>query len=181
MFSTIYLRLEGKVPPGNWDWTKHECYRKQIISLEVSKCILQSIPPFHHFILCLKRKLVNFNFRGTFENLNFWFSGHSDIGVRQYSFLDYIQLLMIGQPGWWTQTLSITHLQPRKMKCLIFDYVQLLMISQGGLWTWTPSAIPLWPQKMKCLFLDYVQLLMISQAIWAMKVVRNAKKWLPNC
>ena len=30
------------------------------------------------------------------------------------SFLDYIQLLMIGQTGWWTRTPSTTHLQPRK-------------------------------------------------------------------
>ena len=34
------------------------------------------------FILCLNRKLVNFNFKWIFENLNFWFSDHSDIGVR---------------------------------------------------------------------------------------------------
>ena len=30
------------------------------------------------------------------------------------SFLDYIQLLMIGQTGWWTRTPSTTNLQPRK-------------------------------------------------------------------
>ena len=30
------------------------------------------------------------------------------------SFLDYVQLLMIGQTGWWTWTPSTTHLQPRK-------------------------------------------------------------------
>ena len=30
------------------------------------------------------------------------------------SFLDYVQLLMIGQTGWWTRTPSTTHLQPQK-------------------------------------------------------------------
>ena len=30
------------------------------------------------------------------------------------SFLDYIQLLMIGQTGWWTRTPSTTNLHPRK-------------------------------------------------------------------
>ena len=30
------------------------------------------------------------------------------------SFLDYIQLLMIGQAGWWTQTPSATPLQPKQ-------------------------------------------------------------------
>ena len=29
-------------------------------------------------------------------------------------FLDYVQLLMIGQTGWWMRTPSTTHLQPRK-------------------------------------------------------------------
>ena len=33
---------------------------------------------------------------------------------RKCSFLDYVQLLMIGQTGWWTWTPSTTHLQPRK-------------------------------------------------------------------
>ena len=44
------------------------------------------------------------------------------------SFLDYVQLLMIGQAGRWTQTPSATPLQPKKMKCLFLDYVQPLMI-----------------------------------------------------
>ena len=39
------------------------------------------------------------------------------------SFLDYAQLLMIGQAGWWTRTPSTTPLQPKKMKCLFLDYV----------------------------------------------------------
>ena len=38
-------------------------------------------------------------------------------------FLDYIQLLMIGLAGWWTQTPSASPLQPKKMKCLFLDYV----------------------------------------------------------
>ena len=32
----------------------------------------------------------------------------------KWSFLDYVQLLMIGQAGRWTQTLSATPLQPKK-------------------------------------------------------------------
>ena len=49
--------------------------QNKIISLEVDKYILQSTPlppfPLPSFILYLKRKLVNFNPRWTFENLNF--------------------------------------------------------------------------------------------------------------
>ena len=37
--------------------------------------------------------------------------------------MDYIQLLMIGRAGWWTETPSTTPLQPKKMKCSFLDYV----------------------------------------------------------
>ena len=39
------------------------------------------------------------------------------------SFLYYIQLLMIGRAGHWTQTPSTSGLKPRKMKCSFLDYV----------------------------------------------------------
>ena len=59
------------------------------------------------------------------------------------SFLDYVQLLMIGQAGRWTQTPS-----PAKItKCSFLDYIQLLMISWAGQWTQTLSATCLQPQK----------------------------------
>ena len=67
-------------------------------------------------------------------------------------FLDYVQLLMIGQVGRWTQTPSATPLQPKKMKLLFLDYVQLLMIGQAGQWTRTPSTIPLQPKKWNACF-----------------------------
>ena len=56
------------------------------------------------------------------------------------SFLDYFQLLMIGQAIW---AKILTKMQRNK---------------KG----------PLSHQKMKCLFLDYVQLLMIGWVIWVM-------------
>ena len=61
-------------------------------------------------------------------------------------FLDYVQLLMIGQAGQWTQTPSATPLQP-KNEMLIFGLHSLLMIGQAGQWTRTPSATPLQPKK----------------------------------
>ena len=48
--------------------------------------------------------------------------------IMKCSFLDYFQLLMISRVAWWTQTPSITSLQPKKMKCSFLDCVQLLMI-----------------------------------------------------
>ena len=64
------------------------------------------------------------------------------------SFLDYVQLLVIGWAGWWTQTPSTTPLEPKKkMKCSFLDCVQLLMISRAGRWTRTLSTTPLQPKK----------------------------------
>ena len=77
-------------------------------------------------------------------------------------FLDYVQLLMISQAGWWLKPPSATPLQP-KNEMLNFNYVQLLMISQAGQWTQTPSATPLQPKNEMLLF-GLCSLLMISQA-----------------
>ena len=106
-------------------------------------------PPFqyHYLILCLNRKLVNFNFKWI------WIDGlkpHPPLLSSQKIkclFLDYVQLLMIGWAGQWTQTPSTTPLQPKKLKCSFLDYVQLLMIGWAGQWTKTPSATPLQPKK----------------------------------
>ena len=60
---------------------------KKIISSEVIKYILQSTPPFPgpYLILCMHRKIVHFNFKWIFENLNFWFSDDSDTRVRWWN------------------------------------------------------------------------------------------------
>ena len=39
---------------------------------------------------------------------------HSPAKIMKCSFLDYVQLLMIGMVGWWIQTPSATSLQPKK-------------------------------------------------------------------
>ena len=65
------------------------------------------------------------------------------------SFLDYVQLLMIGQAIWAK------------------NVDQTIKKNEKG---------PLSHQKIKCSFLDYIQLLMIGQAIRVKNVNRNAKK-----
>ena len=80
------------------------------------------------------------------------------------SFLDYIQLLMISQAGWWTQTPSTTPLQP-KTEMLIFGLHSTSDDRPGWLMDLNPIChLSPAKKKMKCLFLDYVQLLMISWA-----------------
>ena len=78
------------------------------------------------------------------------------------SFLDYIQLLMIGQAGWWTQTPSATPLQS-KNEILIFGLCSTSDDGQAGQWTQTPSATPLQPINMKCSYLSLTFNMMISQ------------------
>ena len=92
-------------------------------------------------------------------------------------FLDYVQLLMIGWAGRWTQTPSATPLQPRN-KMLIFG----LHSTSGDRPGWSMDSNPIHhpspAKKMKCSLLDYVQLLMISQVIQATNSDWNAKKSL---
>ena len=66
------------------------------------------------------------------------------------SFLDYVQLLMIGQASRWTRTPSATPLQQKKIKCSFLDYIQLLMIGQASRWDSNPICHPS-PVKKKML------------------------------
>ena len=104
------------------------------------------------------------------------------------SFLDYIQLLII---GWVISTENIDRnakkwrRPPRSLKNKMFIFG---LCSTSDAW---PSDLnkkrwpkckknengPLSHQKIKCSFLDYVQLLMIGWAIRAKNVDRNTKKW----
>ena len=80
------------------------------------------------------------------------------------SFLDYIQLLMIGRAGRWTRTSSTIPLQPKKNKMLIFGLHSTSDDWLGRSMDSKPVHHPSPAKKMKCSFLDYVQLLMISRA-----------------
>ena len=79
------------------------------------------------------------------------------------SFLDYVQLLMIGRAGRWTRTPSATPLLP-KNKMLIFGLCSTSDDRSGWLMDSNPICHPSPANKMKCSFMDYVQLLMIGWA-----------------
>ena len=106
---------------------------------------------------------------------NFWWSAGLVDGLEPYpppvcsqkmkcSYFDYVQLLMIGRAGQWTQTPSTAPLQPKKWNphfCITFN-----------IWCWPDWSMDLNlihhlspANKIKCSFLGYVQLLMISQAV----------------
>ena len=184
MFSTTYLRLEGKVPPKKWktwiscqgdilvqtdvpplprkwNWTKHECYRKKSFQVRSSSTFYNLSPliPGPYLILCMHRKL--------FISIP---NGYLKIRISGFQMTVILELDdEIGKKG------PLSHW---KMKCLFLDYIQFLMIS------WAIQVMnvdqnaktgPPCHQKIKCSVLDYVQLLMIGQAIRVMKVDQNAK------
>ena len=78
------------------------------------------------------------------------------------SFLDYVQLLMIGQAGQWTRTPSATPLQPKKWNAhfwITFNFWWSARLAERL----QLHLQPLSNQKMKCLFLYYVIVQMISR------------------
>ena len=82
----------------------------------------------------------------------------SPVKKMKCSFLDYIQLLMIGRAGQWTQTLSTTPLQPKKNEMLVFALCSTSYVQPGWLMDSNPIHHPSTAKKMKCSFLDYVHL-----------------------
>ena len=63
------------------------------------------------------------------------------------SYFDYVQLLMISQAGWWTQTPSATPLQPIKWNAHFWIKFNFWWSARAGWWTQTPSATSLQPKK----------------------------------
>ena len=78
----------------------------------------------------------------------------------KFLFLDYVQLLMIGQAGRWTRTPSATPLQPKK-EMLVFGLCSTSDDRPGWSMDSNPIHNPSPAKKIKCSFLDYIQLLMI--------------------
>ena len=79
------------------------------------------------------------------------------------SFLYYVQLLVISLAGRWTQTPSVTPLQPKKWNAC-FGIMFNFWWSAGLVDGLKPICHPSPAKKMKCSFLYYIQLLMIGRA-----------------
>ena len=114
-------------------------------------------PPFSN----QKNEMLIFGFHSTSDDQPGWSMDSNPICHPSpakkmiCSFLDYVQLLMVGWAGQWTRTPSTTCLQPRN-EMLILELRSTSDDWQG--WSMDPSPIhPTYPaKKMKCLFLDYV-------------------------
>ena len=81
------------------------------------------------------------------------------------SFLDYVQLLIIGWAGQWTRT-HLPPLSSKKNEMLVFGLCSTSDDWPGWSMDSNPICYPSRTKKMICSFLDYVQLLMIDQAGW---------------
>ena len=110
---------------------------------------------------------------------NFWWSARLVDGLEPHVpplsrhkmkclFLDYIQLLMIGCDGRWTQTSCATPLQPKKWNAHFWITFNFWWSDDqlGWLMDLNPICHPSQAKKVKCLFLDCFQFLVISQAGW---------------
>ena len=123
-----------------------------------------------------KNEMLLFGFRSTSDDWTGWSMDSNPIcdpspaKKMKCSFLDYVQLLMIGQAGRWTWTPS-----PAKiMICSFLDYVQLLMISWAGRWTQTPSATPLQPKTWNTHFW------ITFNIWWSARLVDGLEPHMPN-
>ena len=118
-----------------------------------------------------KNKMLIFGLHSTFDDQLGWSMDsnpiHHPFPAKKVkcSFLDYIQLLMIGWAGQWTQTPSATPLQS-KNEMLIFGLCSTSYDRLGWSMDSNPIHHPSSAKKIKCSFLDYVQLLMIGQSGW---------------
>ena len=122
-------------PPRNQNWTKHECYRTKPFQERSTSTFYNLAPPpfqYHYLILCLNRKLVNFNFKWI------WIDGlkpHLPPLSSQKN-----EMLIFGLHstsddwlGWSMDSNPICHpSSAKKIKCSFLDYVQLLMIGRAG-------------------------------------------------
>ena len=105
-------------------------------------------------------------------------------------FLDYVQLLMIGQAIWAKnvdQNAKKWKRPPKSLKNQMFTFglhstsddrpSDLSKICRPKHKKMQKRPPPPSHRKIKCSFLDYIPLLMIGRAIRAKNVDRNAKKW----
>ena len=116
-----------------------------------------------------KNKMLIFGLCSTSDDWPGWLMGSNPIHHPspakkiKCSFLDYVQLLMIGWAGQWIQT-QPPPLSSQKIKMLIFGLCSTSDDWPGWLMDSNPICHPSPAKKIKFSFLDYVQLLMIGRA-----------------
>ena len=157
-------------PPPLSSQKKMKCLFLDYFHLWWSAWLIDELEPHLPPLSSQKNEMLNFRFCSTSDDQPGWSMDSNPIchpspaKKMKCTFLDYVQLLMIGRAGQWTRAPSTTPLQPKKWNahfCITFN-----------IWCWPDWSMDLnlihhsTPAKnMKCSFLGHIQLLMISQAV----------------
>ena len=151
--------------PAKKKWNSHFCIT---LNFWWSAGLVDGLKPHLPPLSNQKNEMLIIGFCSTYDQPGWSMDSNpichpSPANKMKYSFLDYVQLLMISQAGWWTQIPSITPLHP-KNEMLVFGSCSTSDDWPGWSMDWNPLCHPSAAKNMKCYFLDYVQLLMISWA-----------------
>ena len=130
---------------------------------------IYGLKPHLPFLSSQKNEMLIFGLRSTSDDQPGWLMDSNPIchpspaKIMKCSFLEYVQLLMIGQAGRWTEP-HLPPLSSQNNEMFIFG-----LCSTSDDWLdWSMDSNPIChpsPAKiMKCSFLDYIQLLMIGWA-----------------
>ena len=93
--------------------------------------LIDGLKPHPSTLSSQRNKMLDFGLRSTSDHLPGWSMDSnpichpSPVKRIKWSFLDYVQLLMIGQAGRWTWTPSATPLQSKKLNAhfgIIFNF-----------------------------------------------------------
>ena len=114
----VQLLMTGRA--GQWTRKKKKCLLLDYVHFWWSAWLIDVLEPHLLPLYYQKNEMLLF-----WITLNFWWLAGLSDGLKPHppplssqkmkcSILDYIQLLIIGRAGWWTQTPSTTHLQQIK-------------------------------------------------------------------
>ena len=127
-----------------------------IFNFRWSAGLIDGLKPHPSTLSSQRNKMLDFGLRSTSDHLPGWSMDSnpichpSPVKRIKWSFLDYVQLLMIGQAGRWTWTPSATPLQSKKLNAhfwIIFNFWWSARLVNGL----KPRLPPLSSQKNKIL------------------------------
>ena len=134
--SDILVLADVPLPPEIEIGLNMNAIGKQSFQERSQSTFYQSTPPpfhYHYLILCLNRKLVNFNFK--------WIYGLEPhpppLSSQKNKMLIFGLRSTSGDwSGWSMDSNPIHHPSAaKKIKCSFLDYIQLLVIGWAGRWT----------------------------------------------
>ena len=176
-FDYVQLLMTGQA--GQWTWTpsttalqpkKMKCSFLDYVHFWWLAGLVHELEPHQPLLSCQKNEMLIFWLRSTSDDQPGWLMDSKPIchtspaKKMKCSYFDYVQLLMISQAGWWTQTPSAIPLQP-KNEMFIFVLCSTSNDQLGWSMDSNPIHHPSPANKMKCSFLYYIQHLMLARLV----------------